>query len=174
MKYRLGAAKVEADPQSWIAPSADVIGKVRLDAGASVWFGAVLRGDNELIHIGENANVQDGAVLHTDMGYPLTLERGVTVGHNVMMHGCTVGEYSLIGINAVVLNGAKIGKYCIIGANSLIAEGKEIPDGSLVMGSPGKVVRELTEQQRKMLEASAAHYVHNAQRYRRELVVDDE
>ena len=174
MKYRLGDARVEAHSESWIAPTAAVIGKVRLDKGASVWFGAVLRGDNELIHIGENSNVQDGTVMHTDMGFPLTLGKGVTVGHNVMMHGCTVDDYSLIGINAVILNGAKIGKYCIIGANSLIPEGKVIPDGSLVMGSPGKVVRELTEQQKQMLEASAAHYVHNAQRYARELVVDDE
>lgn len=174
MKYRLGNSRVEAHPASWVAPSADLIGKVRLEAGASVWFGAVLRGDNELIHIGENSNVQDGSVMHTDMGFPLTLGKGVTVGHNVMMHGCTVDDYSLIGINSVILNGAKIGKYCIIGANSLIPEGKVIPDGSLVMGSPGKVVRELTEQQKKMLEASAAHYVHNAQRYARELVVDDE
>ncbi|MEK1904888.1 MAG: gamma carbonic anhydrase family protein [Pseudomonas sp.] len=172
MKYRLGDARVQAHAESWIAPTAAVIGKVRLDKGANVWFGAVLRGDNELIHIGENSNVQDGTVMHTDMGFPLTLGQGVTVGHNVMMHGCTVGDYSLIGINAVILNGAKIGKYCIIGANSLIAEGKEIPDGSLVMGSPGKVVRELTEQQKKMLEGSAAHYVHNAQRYARDLVED--
>ncbi|AVO52022.1 gamma carbonic anhydrase family protein [Ectopseudomonas mendocina] len=174
MKYRLGSSRVEAHPDSWVAPSADLIGKVRLEAGASVWFGAVLRGDNELIHIGENSNVQDGSVMHTDMGFPLTLGKGVTVGHNVMMHGCSVDDYSLIGINSVILNGAKIGKYCIIGANSLIPEGKVIPDGSLVMGSPGKVVRELTEPQKKMLEASAAHYVHNAQRYARELVPDDE
>ena len=173
MKYRLGDARVEAHPESWIAPTAAVIGKVRLDKGASVWFGAVLRGDNELIHIGENSNVQDGSVMHTDMGFPLTLGKSVTVGHNVMMHGCTVDDYSLIGINAVILNGAKIGKYCIIGANSLIPEGKVIPDGSLVMGSPGKVVRELTEQQRKMLEGSAAHYVHNAQRYVRDLAEDE-
>ena len=135
MKYRLGDARVEAHSESWIAPTAAVIGKVRLDKGASVWFGAVLRGDNELIHIGENSNVQDGTVMHTDMGFPLTLGKGVTVGHNVMMHGCTVDDYSLIGINAVILNGAKIGKYCIIGANSLIPEGKVIPDGSLVMGN---------------------------------------
>lgn len=172
MKYRLGDARVEAHPDSWIAPSAAVIGKVRLDAGASVWFGAVLRGDNELIHIGEHSNVQDGSVMHTDMGYPLTLGKGVTVGHNAMLHGCSVGDYSLVGINAVILNGAKIGKYCIIGANALIPEGKEIPDGSLVMGSPGKVVRELSEPQKKMLEASAAHYVHNARRYACDLVED--
>jgi carbonic anhydrase/acetyltransferase-like protein (isoleucine patch superfamily) len=146
-----------------------VVGKVRLEAGANVWFGAVLRGDNELILIGEHSNVQDGAVMHTDMGYPLTLGKGVTVGHNAMLHGCTVGDYSLVGIGAVVLNGAKIGKHCIIGANTLIGEGKEIPDGSLVVGSPGKVVRELNDQQKKMLEASAAHYVHNAKRYQRDL-----
>ncbi len=165
MKYQLDQHLVEAHPDSWIAPSADVIGKVRLDAGASVWFGAVLRGDNELIHIGENSNVQDGTVMHTDMGWPLTLGRGVTVGHNAMLHGCSVGDYSLIGINAVILNGAKIGKYCIIGANTLIPEGKEIPDGSLVVGSPGRIIRELDAEQKKKLEASAAHYANNGRRY---------
>ncbi|MDB6143152.1 MAG: hypothetical protein JWP80_2196 [Pseudomonas sp.] len=174
MKYRLGDSRVETHPQSWVAPTATLIGKVKLDAGASVWFGAVLRGDNELIHIGENSNVQDGTVMHTDMGSPLNIGKSVTIGHNVMLHGCTVGDYSLIGINSVILNGAKIGKYCIIGANSLIGEGKEIPDGSLVMGSPGKVVRELTDGQKKMLEASAAHYVHNAQRYARDLAPQED
>lgn len=174
MKYRLGQAHVDAHPDSWVAPNATLVGKVKLEPGASVWFNAVLRGDNELIHIGESSNVQDGTVMHTDMGFPLNIGKGVTIGHNAMLHGCSVGDYSLIGINAVVLNGAKIGKYCIIGANSLIGEGKEIPDGSLVMGSPGKVVRELNEQQKKMLEASAAHYVHNAQRYARELAEQDE
>jgi carbonic anhydrase/acetyltransferase-like protein (isoleucine patch superfamily) len=169
MKYRLGDSRVDAHPQSWVAPNAVLVGKVKLEAGASVWFNTVLRGDNELIHIGENSNVQDGTVMHTDMGYPLNIGKGVTIGHNVMLHGCSVGDYSLIGINAVVLNGAKIGKNCLIGANTLIPEGKVIPDGSLVMGSPGKVVRELTEQQIKMLEASAAHYVHNAKRYARDL-----
>ena len=169
MIYRLGEACVELHPQSWVAPNAVLVGKVRLQAGASVLFNAVLRGDNELIDIGEHSNVQDGAVMHTDMGFPLTLGKGVTVGHNAMLHGCSVGDYSLIGINAVILNGARIGRNCIIGANALIAEGKVIPDGSLVMGSPGKVVRELSDQQKKLLEASAAHYVHNAQRYAREL-----
>ena len=169
MIYRLGEACVELHPQSWVAPNAVLVGKVRLQAGASIWFNAVLRGDNELIDIGEHSNVQDGAVMHTDMGFPLTLGKGVTVGHNAMLHGCSVGDYSLIGINAVILNGACIGRNCIIGANALIAEGKVIPDGSLVMGSPGKVVRELSDQQKKLLEASAAHYVHNAQRYAREL-----
>lgn len=169
MKYSLGNDRVEMASDAWIADTAAVIGKVRLEAGANVWFGAVLRGDMELILIGEHSNVQDGAVMHTDSGFPLTLGKGVTVGHNAMLHGCTVGDYSLVGINAVVLNGAKIGKHCIIGANALVPEGKEIPDGSLVVGSPCKVVRELTDQQKKMLELSAAHYVHNAQRYRRDL-----
>ena len=174
MKYRLGQSFVDAHPDSWVAPNATLVGKVKLEQGASVWFGAVLRGDNELIHIGEQSNVQDGTVMHTDMGSPLTIGKGVTIGHNAMLHGCTVGDYSLIGINAVVLNGAKIGKYCIIGANTLIGEGKEIPDGSLVVGSPGKVVRELSEAQKSMLEASAAHYVHNAQRYARDLAPEDD
>lgn len=174
MKYRLAENRVDAHPDSWIAPTAVVIGKVRLDAGASIWFNAVLRGDNELIHIGENTNVQDGTVMHTDMGWPLTLGKGITVGHNAMLHGCTVGDHSLIGIGAVILNGAKIGKHCIIGANSLVAEGKEIPDGSLVLGSPGKVVRELTEQQKIMLEANAEHYVNNAQRYADQLQEDND
>ncbi|SFQ06823.1 gamma carbonic anhydrase family protein [Pseudomonas borbori] len=174
MKYRLGQSSVDAHPESWVAPNATLVGKVKLEQGASVWFGAVLRGDNELIHIGEQSNVQDGTVMHTDMGSPLTVGKGVTIGHNAMLHGCTVGDYSLIGINAVVLNGAKIGKYCIIGANTLIGEGKEIPDGSLVVGSPGKVVRELSEAQKNMLEASAAHYVHNAQRYARDLAEQDD
>lgn len=174
MKYRLGQSSVDVHPESWVAPNATLVGKVKLEQGASVWFGAVLRGDNELIHIGEQSNVQDGTVMHTDMGSPLTVGKGVTIGHNAMLHGCTVGDYSLIGINAVVLNGAKIGKYCIIGANTLIGEGKEIPDGSLVIGSPGKVVRELSEAQKNMLEASAAHYVHNAQRYARDLAEQDD
>ncbi|MCM2331707.1 Carbonic anhydrase or acetyltransferase, isoleucine patch superfamily [Geopseudomonas sagittaria] len=170
MKYRLGDARVEAHPDSWVAPDASLIGKVRLDADASVWFGAVLRGDNELIHIGEGSNVQDGSVLHTDMGWPLTLGKGVTIGHKVTLHGCTVGDHSLVGIGAVVLNGAKIGRYCLIGAGALIPEGREIPDGSLVMGVPGKVVRMLTEEQMRGLESNAAHYVDNARRYARELV----
>lgn len=174
MKYRLGQSRVDAHPASWVAPNATLVGKVKLEPGSSVWFNAVLRGDNELIHIGENSNVQDGTVMHTDMGFPLNIGKGVTIGHNAMLHGCTVGDYSLIGINAVILNGAKIGKYCIIGANSLIGEGKEIPDGSLVMGSPGKVVRELNDAQKKMLEASAAHYVHNSQRYARDLLEQDD
>jgi len=174
MKYRLGDLRVETHPQSWVAPTATLIGKVRLQAGANVWFGAVLRGDNELIDIGEGSNVQDGTVMHTDMGSPLPIGKGVTIGHNAMLHGCTVGDYSLVGIGAVILNGARIGKHCIIGANALVPEGREIPDGSLVVGSPGKVVRELTPAQQQLLEASAAHYVHNAQRYARDLVPQED
>ena len=174
MKYRLGDSLVETHPASWTAPNATLIGKVRLEEGASVWFNAVLRGDNELILIGKDSNVQDGAVMHTDMGSPLTIGRNVTIGHNAMLHGCSVGDSTLIGINSVILNGAQIGKHCIIGANSLIGEGKEIPDGSLVMGSPGKIVRELTDAQKQMLDASAAHYVHNAQRYARDLAPQED
>jgi len=169
VKYRLADVQPELHPQSWVAPDAAVIGKVKLEANASVWFGAVLRGDNELICIGQGSNVQDGTVMHTDMGLPLTLGKGVTVGHNAMLHSCTVGDYSLIGINAVILNGAKIGNYCIIGANALITEGKIIPDGSLVMGAPGRVVRQVTDQERQFLQKSAHHYVQNAERYRKEL-----
>jgi len=153
----------------FVAENASVIGRVRLMDKASVWFNAVLRGDNEWITIGPETNVQDGSVLHTDPGMPLTRGKGVTVGHKVRLHGCESGEYSLIGINAVVLNGAKIGKHCLIGANTLIPEGMEIPDGSMVVGSPGKIKRELNDSQKKMLEMSAQHYVQNAARYADEL-----
>lgn len=152
--------------QHFIADNATVIGSVLLDDRSSVWFNVVIRGDNDLITIGPDSNVQDGSVLHTDAGVKLTLGRGVTVGHKAMLHGCEIGDYSLIGINAVVLNGARIGKHCLIGANALIPEGMDVPDGSLVVGSPGKVKRELNENQRKMLELSAQHYVDNAARYR--------
>lgn len=149
----------------FVADNASVIGSVRLMEKSSVWFNVVIRGDNELITIGPESNVQDGSVLHTDPGIPLTLGRGVTVGHKAMLHGCDIGDYSLIGINAVVLNGAKIGKHCLIGANTLIPEGMEIPDGSMVVGSPGKIKRELNDNQKKMLEMSAQHYVQNGARY---------
>ncbi|MBW7472374.1 gamma carbonic anhydrase family protein [Marinobacter sp. M216] len=155
----------------FVAENATVIGSVRLMEKASVWFNVVIRGDNELITIGPESNVQDGSVLHTDPGIPLTLGRGVTVGHKVMLHGCEIGDYSLIGINAVVLNGAKIGKHCLIGANTLIPEGMEIPDGSMVVGSPGKIKRELNDSQKKMLEMSAQHYVQNGARYQDKLKV---
>ena len=149
----------------FIAPGAHLIGKVVLERKASVWFCAVLRGDNEQILIGENCNVQDAAVLHTDMGYPLTLARNVTIGHQAMLHGCQVGENTLIGIGAVILNGAVIGKNCIIGARALITEGKQIPDNSLVVGSPGRVVRTLKEPDVEFLKTLADHYVQNLERY---------
>jgi len=172
--YQLDDRRVLAEGEEyWVADSATVIGSVLLRNGASVWFNAVLRGDTELITVGENSNVQDGSVLHTDPGCPLTIGTNVTVGHKVMLHGCDIGDNSLIGINAVVLNRAKIGKNCLVGANALITEGKEIPDNSMVMGSPGKVVRELTEQEIAGLKMSAAHYRENAQRFRRGLVVQD-
>ncbi|OAB61839.1 gamma carbonic anhydrase family protein [Leptolyngbya valderiana BDU 20041] len=168
--YALKDDEPELHPDSaWVAPSAAVIGKVKLEKNASVWFGATIRGDNELITIGEDSNVQDGTVMHTDMGFPLVLGKGVTVGHNAMLHGCTVGDHSLVGIGATILNGAKIGKHCIIGAHALVTEGKEIPDGSVVMGSPGKVVKQIADGVDEMLKASADHYVENARRYASDL-----
>ena len=167
MLYQLQERRVCADDEDhWVADSAMVMGSVLLRKGASVWFNAVLRGDTELITVGENSNVQDGSVLHTDPGCPLVIGKNVTVGHKVMLHGCEIGDNSLIGINAVVLNRARIGKNCLIGANTLITEGKEIPDNSMVMGSPGKVVRELSEAEIAGLQASAAHYAENAARFR--------
>ena len=169
--YNLGDVTPELPPQGeyWIAPTAAVMGNVILKQNASVWFGAILRGDNDPILIGENSNIQDGSVLHTDAGSPLTIGRDVTVGHMVMLHGCTIGDNSLIGMGATVLNGAKIGKNCLIGAGALITENKVIPDGSLVMGVPGKVVRELDAQAIQQLTASAKHYAENAARFRRDL-----
>src|SRR5262245_47718416 len=172
MIYQLADRRVTRHPSAWIAPSADVIGSVVLEERASVWFQVVIRGDNDVITIGPESNVQDGSVLHTDTDVPLTLGRGCTVGHQVMLHGCQVGNYCLIGMNAVVLNRARIGDYCMVGANALVTEGKQIPDGSVLMGSPAKVVRQVTETERRVLEASAAHYVHNAQRYRPQLLED--
>ena len=154
---------------AWVADSAQVIGRVELHEGASVWFGAVLRGDNEWITLGARSNVQEGSVLHTDMGFPLTLGDDVTVGHQAMLHGCTVGEGSLIGIQAVILNNAVIGRECLIGAGALIPEGKVIPDRSLVMGSPGKVVRQLSDQEAAMIRLGCGQYTERARRYRQEL-----
>lgn len=169
--YKLGNFEPEF-PQSgnyWVAPNAILIGKVILHENASIWWNAVLRGDNEPIIIGENTNIQDGSILHNDAGIGLTIGKNVTVGHKVMLHGCEIGDNSLIGINSVILNNAKIGKNCIIGANSLIAEGKEIPHNSLVMGSPGKIIRQLNDEQIKKLELSALHYVENYKRYKNTL-----
>jgi carbonic anhydrase/acetyltransferase-like protein (isoleucine patch superfamily) len=170
MLYRLGDRVPKIHETAFVAPNATLIGSVVLEENSSVWFGAVLRGDNEPLTLGRDTNVQDGSVLHTDAGILLTLGRGITVGHKVMLHGCEVGDYTLVGINSVVLNRARIGSYCLIGANALITEGKVIPDGSVVMGSPGKIVRQVTDIERKVLEASAAHYVKNAQHYRNQLV----
>ena len=170
MLYELDKTKVRAEGNYWVADSAVVVGNVLLKQDASVWFNAVVRGDNDLITIGVGSNVQDGSVLHTDPGHPLVIGPHVTIGHKVMLHGCDIGEGSLIGINAVVLNGAKIGKNCIIGANALITEGKEILDNSMVMGSPGKVVKTLTDEQAKGIRIGAAHYVENAKRFKAEMV----
>ncbi len=154
---------------AWVADNATVVGKVVMQAQASVWFNAVVRGDMESITIGEDSNVQDGAVLHTDAGYPLRLGRGVTVGHHAVLHGCRVDDYALVGINAVVLNGARIGEYSVIGANALVTENMEVPPSSLVLGSPAKVVRALDPSQQSLLRESAQHYVENAKRYRETL-----
>lgn len=150
----------------WIAPNATVIGNVILKKNASVWFGAVLRGDNDPIVVGENSNVQDNSVLHTDMGSSLTIGANVTIGHMVMLHGCTIGDGSLIGIGSIILNGARIGRNCLVGAGTLVTEGKTFPDNSVVMGQPGRVVRELSAEQAGILAASAMHYVGNWKRYR--------
>lgn len=169
--YSLGNKKPQLPPEGeyWLAPNATLLGDVILKPGASVWFGAVVRGDNDPITIGRDTNIQDGSVLHSDPGEPLTIGDGVTVGHMVMLHSCEIGDNTLIGIGAVVLGRAKIGKNCLIGANTLITEGKVIPDGSLVMGQPGKVVRALESGQIEALKASAAHYVQNWRRYARDL-----
>lgn len=169
--YDLGESRprLPHPDEYWIAPTAVVLGNVVLERGASVWFGAVLRGDNDPITVGENSNIQDGSVLHTDYGSPLTIGANVTVGHQVMLHGCSIGEGSLIGIGAIVLNGAKIGRGCLIGAHCLITEGKEIPDHSVVMGAPGKVVKTVSEGQAQVLRMSALHYVENWKRYAADL-----
>lgn len=167
--YSLGDRRPEIHGDSWIADNATVVGAVVLKQNASVWFNVVIRGDNEPITLGEGTNVQDGSILHTDEGIPLTLGANVTVGHLAMLHGCTVGDGSLIGIKSVILNRAVIGKHCLIGANSLIPEGKVIPDRSLVMGSPGKIIRELTDEEVERLQKSARGYVANWQRFKRDM-----
>ena len=164
--YELDRVAPRLGVDTWIADSAQVMGNVELGDRASVWFGAVIRGDTECIRIGRNTNIQDGSVLHADVGMPLAIGDNVTVGHQVMLHGCTVGDGSLIGIGAVVLNGAKIGKGCIVGAGSLVTEGKEFADGTMIMGSPAKAVRELSTEQQDGLVLSALHYVENARRFR--------
>lgn len=164
--YELEGVAPRIAESAWIADSAQVMGDVQLGADASVWFGTVVRGDTAHITIGEGTNVQDASVLHADEGMPLTIGRHVTVGHQVMLHGCTIGDESLIGIGAIVLNGAKIGKNCLVGAGALVTEGKEFPDGSMIIGSPARVVRQLTPGQIEGLRRSAQHYIHNARRFR--------
>ena len=165
MFYDLENKKPKNSGENWVAPNATIIGDVTLEKNSSVWFNAVIRGDNENIHIGEGSNVQDGSVLHTDPGCPLRIGKDVTIGHIVMLHGCTIGDNSLIGIGAVILNNAKIGKNCIIGAKALITENKEIPDNSLVVGAPGRVVRKLTDDEIGKITENAKHYQDNWKRY---------
>ena len=165
MFYDLENKKPKNSGENWVAPNAVVIGDVTLEKNSSIWFNATLRGDVENIYIGEGSNIQDGSVLHTDPGYPLKVGKDVTVGHLVMLHGCTIGDNSLIGIGAVILNNAKIGKNCIIGAKALITENKEIPDNSLVVGAPGKIVRKVTDEEVKLLTENAKHYQDNWKKY---------
>lgn len=163
------APQLPEDDQFWIAESAQVIGKVKIGKDVGIWFGAVLRGDNELIDVGAGSNVQEGCTLHTDMGYPLSIGSGCTIGHNAILHGCQIGNNSLIGMGAIVLNGAKIGENCIIGAGALVTEGKIIEDNSLAVGSPARVVRHLDEAGAAALKQSAQSYVENAKRFRQDL-----
>ena len=167
--YALDGHAPELDEDTWVAPDANLIGKIILQAGASVWFGCTLRGDNEPIIVGAGTNVQENCVFHTDMGFPMIIGANCTIGHKVMLHGCTIGDNSLVGMGATVLNGAKIGKNCLIGAGALITEGKVIPDGSLVMGAPGKVVRQMDEAGIERLRQAALDYQDNMRRFRTEL-----
>ncbi len=168
--YSIGERRVAlVGEQHYIAPDATLVGDITLENAVSIWFQVVIRAENDRIRIGEGSNVQDGSVLHVDPGYPLTLGRMVSIGHKVMLHGCTIGDGSLVGINSVIMNGAKIGKGVLVGANTLIAEGKDIPDGVLVLGSPGKIVRELTQEQRDYLVTVARGYMERGQYYRKNL-----
>lgn len=167
--YRLGSVSPTIAPSAYVAPSASIIGNVVLGDHSNVWFGAILRGDNEVISIGANSNVQDGSVMHTDPGFPLMVGENVSIGHQAMLHGCTVGEGSLIGIQAVVLNAAVIGKGCLVGAGAIIIERKVFPDGTLIVGAPAKVVRELTDQERRNLLLNAANYAARGKHYRDQL-----
>ncbi len=169
MLYEEDGAAPRLEGDNFVAPNAAVMGKVTLRRGSTVWWGVTIRGDNDAIDIGEDSNVQDGSVLHTDTGFPLRLARGVSIGHMVMLHGCTVGENSLVGIGAIVLNGAVIGRDCLVGAGALVPEGKVIPDGSLVLGVPGKVVRSLTPEEIERNRHIARHYIDRGARYRKGL-----
>ena len=165
MFYDLEDKKIKNLGENWIAPNASIIGDVTLEKNTSIWFNVTLRGDIENIYVGEGSNIQDGSVLHTDPGYPLKIGKNVTIGHLVMLHGCTVGDNSLIGIGAVILNNARIGKNCIIGANALVTENKEIPDNSLVIGTPGKIIRLVTDEEVKKKKKNAIHYQENWKKY---------
>lgn len=167
--YELDGRTPDIAESAWVADSAQVMGDVTLGEGVSVWFGAIARGDSDRIVVGAGSNIQDGCVLHADEGLPMVVGERVTVGHQVMLHGCTIGDESLIGIGAIVLNGVKIGKNCLVGAGSLVTEGKEFPDGSMIIGSPAKAVRQLTPEQMEGLRKSAQHYMDNARRYRQGL-----
>lgn len=167
--FQLSEHVPEIDSSAYVADSANIIGKARIEANASIWFDVTIRGDNDLITVGENSNVQEGCILHTDPGYPLTIARNVTVGHQAMLHGCTIGEGSLIGIQAVILNGAKIGKNCLVGAGALVTEGKEFPDNSLIIGTPAKAVRTLTDDDIAGLHRNTANYVARGQLFKKEL-----
>jgi len=167
--YQLSEFAPQIDPSAFVADSANIIGKVTLAAHTSIWFNVTIRGDNELIAVGENSNVQEGAVLHTDMGYPLTIGSNVTVGHQAMLHGCTIGDGALIGIQAVVLNGAVIGKNCLVAAGALVAQGKTFPDNSLIIGAPAKVMRTLTVEEIQLFHQNTANYVIRAQLFKTKL-----
>ena len=169
MLFALGDKQVELGGENFIAENATVIGAVRLGFQSSVWFNVVIRADNDRVTIGARSNIQDGSVLHVDPGFPMTIGNEVTIGHKVMLHGCIIGDGSLVGINSVILNAARIGENCLIGANTLVAEGKEIPDGSLVLGSPGRVVRSLSDEEIARVHEAAQHYVDNGKRFEREL-----
>ena len=173
MKYALEERRIVCKGDYWIAPGAVVVGSVVLEPNASVWFGCVVRADDDTITIGENSQLQDGCVLHVDPGFPITVGKNVSVGHMVMLHGCTIGDGSLIGIKSVILNGAKIGKNCLIGANSLITENKVIPDGSLVLGSPGRIVRPLSADEIRNINSFADYYVREFKHYKNELRPDE-
>lgn len=169
--YALGNHTPQIHPDTWVAPDANLIGQVVMEAGSSVWFGTTIRADHEIILIGEGSNVQENCVMHVDAGYPLTIGKNCTIGHKVMLHGCTIGDNTLVGMGATILNGAKIGRNCLIGAGALVTENKEIPDNSLVMGAPGKVVREVDERAMQRILMGSQHYQDNMRRFRDELRV---
>lgn len=172
--YKIGESTPQKHPGAWVSASAEVVGDVRLGANVSVWSNAVIRGDNEPIVIGSGSNVQEGSILHSDPGYALTIGDDVTVGHGAILHGCTIGDGSLIGIGAIVLNGARIGRGCLVGAGALVTEGKAYPDFSMIVGAPARLVKQLSPEQIESLKRNAAHYVENGRRFRDELALVEE